>query len=195
MGFAGVGTLPAFTKMSKAILIGAGMKHRVLPFLGLLFGLIPLIGCATIMKGSDQKVAFQSSPSGAKVSVYDSSGMLVGDGTTPITLPLKKGASYFQAAKYRVVFEATGHQKKEIWLTGSLEGGWYIVGNFFIGGLIGWLIVDPLTGAMWTLSPDTVNATLDPGMSKIDGGLRVILAEQVSPKMLAMATPINSKTD
>jgi len=57
MGFAGVGTLPAFTKMSKAILIGAGMKHRVLPFLGLLFGLIPLIGCATIMKGSDPKLA------------------------------------------------------------------------------------------------------------------------------------------
>jgi hypothetical protein len=52
------------------------MKHRVLPFLGLLFGLVPLIGCATIMRGSDQKVGFQSTPSGAKVSVFDSSGML-----------------------------------------------------------------------------------------------------------------------
>ena len=82
------------------------MIRRFLPFLCLLLGLMPLIACATIMKGSDQKVGFQSTPTGAKVSVYDSAGMLVGDGTTPVTLPLKKGASYFQAAKYRVVFEA-----------------------------------------------------------------------------------------
>ena len=164
------------------------MIRRLLPFLCLLLGLMPLIACATIMKGSDQKVAFQSTPTGAKVSIFDSSGMLVGDGTTPITIPLKKGAAYFQAAKYRVVFEAPGRQKKEIWLTGSLEGGWYIVGNLVIGGLIGWLIVDPLTGAMWNLSPETVNASLDPGVSKIDGGLRVVFAQQVSPRLLATAT-------
>lgn len=30
---------------------------------------------------------------------------------------------------------------------------WYAVGNLFIGGLVGWLIVDPATGAMWTLDP------------------------------------------
>ena len=150
------------------------MIRRFLPFLCLLLGLMPLIACATIMKGSDQKVAFQSTPTGAKVSIFDSSGMLVGDGTTPITIPLKKGAAYFQAAKYRVVFEAPGRQKKEIWLTGSLEGGWYIV--------------DPLTGAMWNLSPETVNASLDPGVSKIDGGLRVVFAQQVSPRLLATAT-------
>ena len=150
------------------------MIRRFLPFLCLLLGLMPLIACATIMKGSDQKVAFQSTPTGAKVSIFDSSGMLVGDGTTPITIPLKKCAAYFQAAKYRVVFEAPGRQKKEIWLTGSLEGGWYIV--------------DPLTGAMWNLSPETVNASLDPGVSKIDGGLRVVFAQQVSPRLLATAT-------
>ncbi len=168
------------------------MIRRLLPFLCLLLGLMPLIACATIMKGSDQKVGFQSTPTGAKVSVYDSAGMLVGDGTTPVTLPLKKGASYFQAAKYRVVFEAPGHAKKEIWLTGSLEGGWYIAGNFLVGGLIGWLIVDPLTGAMWNLGPETVNASLDSSVSKTDGGLRVILAEQISPRLLAMATPVGT---
>ena len=168
------------------------MIRRLLPFLCLLLGLMPLIACATIMKGSDQKVAFQSTPTGAKVSIFDSSGMLVGDGTTPITIPLKKGAAYFQAAKYRVVFEAPGRQKKEIWLSGSLEGGWYIAGNFLVGGLIGWLIVDPLSGAMWTLSPSNVSATLDTGVSKTDGGLRILLAEQLSPAILARATPVAS---
>jgi hypothetical protein len=168
------------------------MIRRLLPFIALLFGLIPLMACATIMKGSDQKIAFQSTPTGAKVSVFDGAGMLVGDGTTPVTLPLKKGASYFQAAKYRVVFEAPGHAPKEVWLTGSINGGWYIVGNFFVGGLIGWLIIDPLTGAMWNLSPDQVTANLDSGVSTIDNGLRVILADQVSPKLLAMAAPVSA---
>lgn len=168
------------------------MIRRLLPFLCLLFGLLPLIACATIIKGGDQKVAFQSTPTGAKVSVFDASGMLVGDGTTPITLPLKKGSSYFQAAKYRVVFEATGHQKKEIWITGSLEAGWYLLGNLVVGGLIGWLIIDPLTGAMWTLSPDTVNATLDPGVSRTGADLRVALASEIPRSMLAQATPVLS---
>ena len=169
------------------------MIRRLLPFLCLLLGILPLVACATIMKGSNQKVAFQSSPTGAKVSVYDAAGMLVGNGTTPVTIPLNKGASYFQAAKYRVDFEAPGHAKKEVWLTGSLDGGWYIAGNLLVGGIIGWLIVDPMSGAMWTLSPETVNATLDSGVSKTGDGLRVILAEQVPPSLLAMASPVGAR--
>ena len=31
--------------------------------------------------------------------------------------------------------------------------GWYLAGNFIFGGLLGWLIVDPATGAMWNLKP------------------------------------------
>jgi hypothetical protein len=29
--------------------------------------------------------------------------------------------------------------------------GWYLFGNFFIGWLVGWVVIDPATGAMWTL--------------------------------------------
>jgi hypothetical protein len=114
------------------------MIQRLIPFLSILALALSLLGCATIMKGSDQQVSFQSDPSGASLSVFNANGMQVAGGTTPITLPLKKGDGFFQAAKYRVVIEAHGHIKKEIWLSGSLEGGWYIVGNLFVGGLIGW---------------------------------------------------------
>jgi len=38
--------------------------------------------------------------------------------------------------------------------------GWYI-GNLLFGGLIGLLIVDPLTGAMWTLDPKDINLILE----------------------------------
>ena len=37
--------------------------------------------------------------------------------------------------------------------------GWYF-GNIIFGGLIGMLAVDPATGAMYTLSPKEVLATL-----------------------------------
>jgi hypothetical protein len=38
--------------------------------------------------------------------------------------------------------------------------GWYIDNNLF-GGLIGMLIVDPITGAMYKLSPDKLDASLE----------------------------------
>ncbi|MBL8966502.1 MAG: hypothetical protein JNG85_05780 [Spirochaetaceae bacterium] len=167
--------------------------RRFLPFLALLVGILPAIGCATIMRGSDQKIAFQSDPTGAAITVYDEDGMLIANGTTPITIPLKKGGGYFQAAKYRVVFEAPGRANKEIWLSGDLEGGWYIAGNLLLGGFLGWLVVDPLTGAMWNLKPSTLNARLDKAVSTApDGGLRVVMADQVPPELLAMATPLGS---
>lgn len=167
---------------------------RALPWIALLVGILPFLGCATIIKGSDQKISFQSDPDGAKVSVYDSNDMLVADGKTPITLPLKKGDGFFQAAKYKVVFEAPGYQKKEVWLSGNLEAGWYLAGNFLVGGFIGWLIVDPATGAMWNLKPANVNARLEGGISQAsDGSLKIVLASQVPPEMMAEATPILSK--
>ncbi len=166
------------------------MHRSTLPWLALLVGLLPILGCASIIKGGDQKILFQSDPSAAKVSVYDEDNRLVAGGTTPITLPLDKGASYFQAAKYRVVFEAPGRAPKEIWLTGSLEGGWYLAGNFLVGGLIGWLIVDPLTGAMWRLKPSTVTASLDAPLSSGEGGLRIALADEVPDELLARASPL-----
>ena len=168
---------------------------KLLPFLALLVGLLPVLGCATIMKGSDQKIAFQSDPTGAALSVFDEDGMLVAEGTTPITIPLKKGGGYFQAAKYRVVFEAPGRAPKEVWLSGDLEGGWYIAGNFLVGGFLGWLIVDPLTGAMWNLKPSTLTARLDKSVSATqDGGLRVVLADQLPPELLAQATPLKPQS-
>lgn len=62
----------------------------------------------------------------------------------------------------RHVFEAPGYEQEEIWLTGSREAGWCSAGNVVVGGLIGRLIVDPITGAMWNLGPEAVGANLDP---------------------------------
>ncbi len=169
------------------------MKKRSVRLVALLFGLLPFLGCATIIKGSDQNVSFRSDPEGAKVSVYSPEGMLMADGKTPVTLPLRKGDGFFQSAKYKVVFEAPGYEKKEIWLTGSLEAGWYLAGNLLVGGLIGWLIVDPASGAMWNLKPKSVNVRLEGGLTEAeDGSLHVVLAGQVPPDLMAQAVPVLS---
>ena len=39
--------------------------------------------------------------------------------------------------------------------------GWYF-GNFLWGGLIGLLVIDPATGAMWKIDVKQINAQLTP---------------------------------
>ncbi len=172
------------------------MKSKTLSLIGLALtvGLLPVLGCASIVKGSNQKVYFGSEPEGAKVTVYDEGGSVVAEGTSPVTLPLKRGAGYFSSAKYKVVFEAQGYDKKEVWLSGSLEAGWYLAGNLLLGGWIGWLIVDPLTGAMWRLAPENVSANLERSLAAGSAeGLHIVLAEQIPSDVLARAEPLQQR--
>jgi hypothetical protein len=63
----------------------------------------------------------------------------------------------------------------------SRINGWY-VGNIVFGGLIGWLIVDPLTGAMWTLNTEHVNSFLAETVALDDTSspqLRIVSLESV----------------
>jgi hypothetical protein len=168
------------------------MVHRLLVRISALTCILLMVACTTIIKGTEQNIAFSSNPSGASVSIYDSDGARIAEGTTPITIPLKKGAGYFKAAKYRVVFEASGMKSKEVWITGSMETGWYILGNLLVGGLLGWLIVDPASGAMWNLSPERVDASLAMSMKGSGSGLTVILAAQVPAVLMATARPIEA---
>ena len=66
------------------------------------------------------------------------------------------GNGFFKPAGYEVAFSKEGFQTKKIQVTASVNG-WYI-GNIIFGGLLGLLIIDPATGAMYTLSPKDVNA-------------------------------------
>ncbi|MDP2932712.1 MAG: hypothetical protein Q8N81_01105, partial [bacterium] len=55
----------------------------------------------------------------------------------------------------------------------SIEWGWYGGGNIIIGGLIGWVIVDPLTGGMYKIEDTSVclmaNSSEKPGNSTVSG--------------------------
>jgi len=133
-------------------------------FVGKLFTLATIAlaatGCASIIKGSEQSVTLRSDPPEARLIITDvREGKDIHIGTTPFTTSLKRGAGYFTKAKYKVTIEKPGYGREEVLLEGS-PGGWYLLGNLVFGGLIGWFIVDPATGAMWTLDPEEVNVSL-----------------------------------
>jgi hypothetical protein len=73
-------------------------------------------------------------------------------GTTPASVTLDASAGYFDGQKYTVTFSKDGYDPTTVQIDSRING-WY-VGNIVFGRFIGWLIVDPLTGAMWALDCD-----------------------------------------
>lgn len=119
-----------------------------------------LSGCASIVGEKTQSISINSIPDKAQISIYNHKNILVHQGNTPNTVTLPKSdGSYFGGETYKVVFEKEGYASKTVTITSSANG-WYIAGNLFFGSVIGWLIVDPLTGAMYTLSPDSISETM-----------------------------------
>lgn len=120
-------------------------------------------GCASIVKGTGpEKFTVQSRPPGADVKIFElPTNVVVASGKTPFTTALKKSRGFFQGAKYKVTLELPGFQTREA-LVDTRVSGWYVAGNIVFGGLIGWLIVDPATGAMWTLSSEQIDVPLEP---------------------------------
>jgi hypothetical protein len=114
-------------------------------------------GCASILSKSRYQVAVESSPSSANFVVKDPQGKVVAQGITPTTVTLPAKRSFFRRGQYRVEFDKAGYDSESVSLEGSLDA-WYF-GNVLLGGALGMLIVDPITGAMWEL-PDHVSTAL-----------------------------------
>lgn len=120
-----------------------------------------LVSCATIMgKSSPETLNVRSTPEQASVIITDEGGTKIFEGKTPTTVALEKKKGYFRGKKYNVKIAKPGYSEQTIAVDTKLNG-WYIGGNLIFGGLIGWLIVDPATGAMWTLDTNELNVTLE----------------------------------
>lgn len=121
--------------------------------------IVLLNGCATILSKSAYDVRIDSSPKAAIVTIYNRQGLEVYSGQTPCHAMLKPGGGYFKKAVYSIEFSKPGYSDRKITLRADLNG-WYF-GNLLIGGPIGFLIVDPATGAMYKLKNTDINASLD----------------------------------
>jgi hypothetical protein len=151
-------------------------------------------GCATIVGRSDQLISLNSQPSSATVTITDEKGTAVMTGTTPTTVTLKKSdGSWFGGKTYLVKVAKEGYETQTIQINHQ-PNGWYIAGNLIFGGLIGWFIVDPLSGAMYNLTPDQINPSLTPlktSENKAEGQtLTIALLQDVPPELRSKMTRI-----
>jgi hypothetical protein len=143
--------------------------------IGLIFG----TGCASIIHGGNRNVTVASNPAGAKVTISKTSGEMVHSGSTPLTVSLSPKGSYFSGQRYNVKLELPGYRTAYAAITPEMSG-WYW-GNLVFGGLLGLLVIDPLTGAMWNLVPERIEQTLTPiqaaTINARDGFVVVLLSE------------------
>ena len=118
-------------------------------------------GCASIVHGGARPLTLDSQPSGAQVTVTKAgTNEIVHRGTTPLTVLLSPKAGYFKGQSYELSFELRGYRPLRVPVRSELSG-WYW-GNIVFGGLIGMLVVDPITGSMWNLSPEKIAPALTP---------------------------------
>ena len=133
---------------------------------------ILLSSCASIVSKSNYPITINSNPSKANIAITDKQGVEIYSGKTPATLKLRAGSGFFGKAQYQVKFEKNGFDSKTVPVHFKLDG-WYF-GNILLGGVVGMLIVDPATGAMYKLDTEFLNETLSKTTASIEkNGLKV----------------------
>lgn len=122
----------------------------------LLFALVVMAGCASIISGRTQEVSFASNPEGVTVTV---NGRILGK--TPLTINLQK------KSEQSLVFSKDGYKTLSMELETSINGWFW--GNIVLGGLIG-STTDGITGSIYKYAPSQYMVTLEPdGTNKMDG--------------------------
>lgn len=129
--------------------------------------LLSTAACASIVHGSNQNVAFDSTPAGASISVDG-----VPMGTTPAVLRLER------KNEHTVRLDLAGYAPFEMQLKKRLSG--WVWGNIAFGGIIG-VVVDATTGAMYRLSPGEVTAAMETRTAVLDGRQTIQIAIVMSP--------------
>ncbi len=145
--------------------------------------------CASIVSKSTYPLSINTSPSNAQVSITDQKGTEVFKGSTPATVNLKAGAAFFVKSEYQVKLSSPGYEEKIIPVTFGIDG-WYF-GNIFLGGIIGMLIVDPATGAMWKMETSAINETLAPTLSSQNAELKLIDINEIPENLRASLVRVN----
>ena len=127
-------------------------------------------GCATIFNGTMQNVTVKSTPDAAKVVVTTMPGdVSVFEGQTPATFRISK------TKEYQVAVAMDGYKPSKSLVSHDGVEGWFF-GNLICGGLVG-MIIDYADGAMWKLSPDQIQVSLQ--TAHIPGGGDVLYAVMV----------------
>lgn len=165
------------------------MKAKLM-IMALVLPVLLLTGCASIVGKNVFPLTINSNPDGANIVVQDEYGKKMFTGTTPTTVTLTAGEAYFHAKSYTITFSKAGYAEQYAVVKAELSG-WYF-GNILFGGLIGILIVDPITGKMWKL-PTDVNANLSQkvALNQTQPTLKILTLSQVPESMRKHLVRIN----
>ena len=99
-------------------------------------------GCATVMNGTSQAVAFKSDPDGATVKLVTGPSC-----TAPCQYEMKRGADS------KVTYTLAGYKPVEVYIQSRIGGSTF--GNIIAGGVIG-AVVDGSNGSSNRLYPNPV---------------------------------------
>ena len=150
-----------------------------------------LSGCCSIVGQSVFPLTVNSTPSGANITITDEYGKLMYNGTTPTTITLAAGESYMHAKVYTIKYSKSGYTDQVSIVKADIDG-WFF-GNILFGGLIGMLIVDPITGKMWKLPPQTFG-NLSPATTALNNNkreLQIAFIDQVPQEMRKKLISLN----
>lgn len=139
---------------------------------------IIISSCASILGKSSYPVSINTNPNGATISITDKKGKEVYKGQSPSTVILKSGAGFFSKAEYQVKISAKGYDETIVPVNYKLNG-WYF-GNLLLGGVLGMLIIDPATGAMWKIDTPAISVTLSRSTAMNEPTLYILTIDQAS---------------
>jgi len=150
-----------------------------------------LPACATIVSRTSYPVHIKTEPVGATITITDKKGKEVFKGKSPNEVVLKSGAGYFSKAVYHVKISSSGYANKTVDVMFKLNG-WYF-GNLIFGGLVGMLIIDPASGAMWKVVDPIVDETLEKSvvMTGKDPSLNIVDVNTLSQEQRNKLVRIN----
>jgi hypothetical protein len=123
------------------------MRFMFILFLAALSG-----GCATVTRGTDSTVGFDSRPSQAEVRTSNGLGCV-----TPCSLVVKRNEEFV------ATFSKPGYRSQQVEVKTQLAGAGAagLAGNILIGGLVG-IGVDAVTGAANEHTPNPASVVLEP---------------------------------
>lgn len=110
--------------------------------------------CATVLSRNKYSVPVRSEPSGAYYRISDLKGKTIQEGVTPDIAQLKAHGGYFKRGIYRVDLTLPEHEPTYTYITARVDG-WYWV-NLVVFPMVGMIVVDPLSGSMYTLRKQMV---------------------------------------
>lgn len=113
-------------------------------------------GCATIVSKSQYSFAVKANEPGTIVNVYDEKDVLVTWIKAPGTITLDAYAGFFSPASYRFVFEKPGFENDESIVAAKIDPCYWINLICIYSAPLGMLLVDPISGAMWSFDENVV---------------------------------------